>query len=451
MGKGIIISHDGDGLYTVQLDYDTAGVDSLVSELTTMSSAIQEIIDDPESTETQIQYATARKLAVDKRISFLQNTDRVPANENVAAWCADLTTSLSGEVGTIEIGRERDGGVNIQPGYENNADYDSDRDGQLKPTMGLHPAMAFLNLGFLPGAQKWRPMYRYGTITDISYDDDTCDVDLDSATSSQQDLNINQSTSLSDVPIEYMSCNADAFGIGDEVLIKFENYDWDQPKVIGFKEEPKPCECWFEPWDGPNLTSKYPWQHGYAVYYATGTHPGDLSTFSITDGVATFGMGELPNDGSEWWEHNHYWYYWPAETPIRVSATRIKFTAYAEIDCSEMDPTPFFGMYLKGEDDAGEDVDFYIFVVEKHYWPWVGCDDYENVETEWEYKGNGYGVGWTKNILNGKTDFIDLPVSGVDITGITLFLDLTLVAGMAGDHFDWMPAVEMQVDHIEIC
>lgn len=46
---------------------------------------------------------------------------------------------------------------------------------------------------------------------------------------------------LKDVPIEYMSCNAAAFQDGDEVIVEFENQDWKQPKVIGFRDEPIDC------------------------------------------------------------------------------------------------------------------------------------------------------------------------------------------------------------------
>jgi hypothetical protein len=46
---------------------------------------------------------------------------------------------------------------------------------------------------------------------------------------------------LTDVPIEYMDCNSGAFIDGDEVLVEFTNQEWDQPKIIGFKESPKLC------------------------------------------------------------------------------------------------------------------------------------------------------------------------------------------------------------------
>ena len=46
---------------------------------------------------------------------------------------------------------------------------------------------------------------------------------------------------LSDVPIEYMDgVNADAFIVGDRVVVAFTNQNWNQPKVIGFETNPQP-------------------------------------------------------------------------------------------------------------------------------------------------------------------------------------------------------------------
>jgi hypothetical protein len=42
-----------------------------------------------------------------------------------------------------------------------------------------------------------------------------------------------------------MNCNAGAFAVGDEVLVKFENQDWNQPKVVGFKSSPATCGTFF--------------------------------------------------------------------------------------------------------------------------------------------------------------------------------------------------------------
>jgi hypothetical protein len=109
--------------------------------------------------------------------------------------------------------------------------------------MALTPAAAFYNLAMLPGWQKWKPTYRYGTITAI--DGDTATLTLEAVTSTQQSLGVNQTSTLTNVPIEYMSCNGAAFEVGDEVLVKFTGQDWASPKIIGFKDNPVACEIPF--------------------------------------------------------------------------------------------------------------------------------------------------------------------------------------------------------------
>ena len=86
-------------------------------------------------------------------------------------------------------------------------------------------------------------MFRYGTITAIDYDLDTCSVTLDTLTSSQQGLDINQDIGLSDVPIEYMDCNSAAFAVDDEVVVEFTPATFPETtkKVIGFKSDPAAC------------------------------------------------------------------------------------------------------------------------------------------------------------------------------------------------------------------
>jgi len=46
---------------------------------------------------------------------------------------------------------------------------------------------------------------------------------------------------LKDVPIEYMSCHAQAFAGGDSVIVEFTGQDWGQPKVIGLVSNPRIC------------------------------------------------------------------------------------------------------------------------------------------------------------------------------------------------------------------
>jgi predicted transglutaminase-like cysteine proteinase len=46
---------------------------------------------------------------------------------------------------------------------------------------------------------------------------------------------------LTDVTVDYMMCDRDAFSVGDEVIVQFTGQSWGSPKVIGFSDNPKQC------------------------------------------------------------------------------------------------------------------------------------------------------------------------------------------------------------------
>jgi len=100
------------------------------------------------------------------------------------------------------------------------------------------------------GWQKWMPTHRVGAITSVDHDNDTCDIDLDPVTNADTGQSVNQSSTLSDVPIEYMECDSEVFEEDDRVVVEFQDQDWDDPVVIGYESEPQKCR--FEPFmDGP--------------------------------------------------------------------------------------------------------------------------------------------------------------------------------------------------------
>jgi hypothetical protein len=112
---------------------------------------------------------------------------------------------------------------------------------------------AYLNAALLPGWQRHSPTYRWGTIHDIDTDTDRCRVNLASATSSAQNLPINQASVLTDVLVQYMTCNAAAFEEGDRVVVEFQGRDWSQPRVIGFLDNPRPCQQFLASYFGVGL------------------------------------------------------------------------------------------------------------------------------------------------------------------------------------------------------
>jgi hypothetical protein len=247
VGKGTITGGGADGLYTATLVLSRQRITDTINKLTADITAIDNLLTaaDTEVTAAENDVAAQRaqialletdpvanrsaldtarkdlekklvtlftkqkkralislkKKALQKRIDYLNSS--MPADSSVSAWCCDLTTNLSGDVGTIEVPGERVG-VNIQPGYFGNAPYSTARDGQLQPSVAGTPASVFFNLAMLPGWQKWMPTYRYGGIITIDYDNDTCSLNLEDAFSSAQNLPVNQGGSLSSVPIVYM-------------------------------------------------------------------------------------------------------------------------------------------------------------------------------------------------------------------------------------------------------
>jgi hypothetical protein len=118
----------------------------------------------------------------------------------------------------------------------------------------------------------WQPLFRYGTITAIS-DEGLASVTLDSdMKSSAQGLDINQENTLSGVAFEYMDCDDGAFTEGDEVLIMFENQQFENPKIIGFKEEPKECCEFVELFSEGSFDWPY-WKQGDSPYAVITSRP----------------------------------------------------------------------------------------------------------------------------------------------------------------------------------
>jgi hypothetical protein len=198
MGKGLITSETGSGKYTVDLVYaGRSRVNGWISDLTAKISALETAIAAmDEGLEKTI--AQLRVQSFTKKKQYYET--KMPADRSQTLWCADLTEGLTGDVGTIEVPGERHAGVNIQPGYDDNAIYDPARDGQLLPAIATSADAAYFNRALLPGWQKHQPTFRYGTIVadSIDFDNDTCDVCLDPSYSSQQNLDVNQDQGFSE-------------------------------------------------------------------------------------------------------------------------------------------------------------------------------------------------------------------------------------------------------------
>jgi hypothetical protein len=240
MGRATIQADHEGGSYTVTVRHDVTAAARKRTTLIANRATLQAVADAAETTPEVRALVRLQITAIDKELARLDTM--TGADYSRQAWCVDMTDGLSGDVGTIEPNTAAVNVLNIRPGFDGGAAWDPARDGDRVPFLSLPVADAMHNFALMPAIQKWRPTYRYGTITAIDYDANTCAVALDAAASQIRGLNINQASAIEDVPIEYMSCNAGAFGVGDKIVVEFSGYNWTAPKVIGFQDNPQPCE-----------------------------------------------------------------------------------------------------------------------------------------------------------------------------------------------------------------
>ena len=163
--------------------------------------------------------------------------DSVPERVYTQSWCADYTEKATGDVETIEINAEPTelivypGARPAVPGFG----------GAITARAAQSGPQVYLNAAILPGVQKWLPTFRLATITALDYTTNTATVELLPARSDEQNLPINLFSTIASVPVNYMTCNAAAFKVGDVVVVEFQGQDWANPVVIGFRREPRKC------------------------------------------------------------------------------------------------------------------------------------------------------------------------------------------------------------------
>lgn len=183
--------------------------------------------------------AKLTRLSDMQRVQWLQ--DNLPVDFETDAWCADYNRELTGEVGTLEPGRQASKTPIIYPAGDagDQAAWSKNRDGQAVPIASMSPAAGLLHTGLIPGTNTWQPVTRKGTITAVDQDASICSVTLDPLTTLGVDVQPVQQ--LTDIPIVYMSCNGLVFEVGDKVVVYMGGQDNGGAKVIGFVHDPKPC------------------------------------------------------------------------------------------------------------------------------------------------------------------------------------------------------------------
>lgn len=214
--------------------YAAAGPDAPTDALERALFALQFKASERDQKATELQRLQSDRSSSARRLNELQSLN---LTQSVNAWCVDYTDNATGEVATIEIPGEPGRPFLIAPGGRAPAA----ADGKLLAREVMTGPQAYFNAAILPGWQKFKPTYRRGTITAINFANDTADVTLYDDRSSADALAINQTSTLSNVPIVYQDCNADVFELGDDCVIEFQGQDWSNPKLIGFVSNPRAC------------------------------------------------------------------------------------------------------------------------------------------------------------------------------------------------------------------
>ncbi len=259
MGKAIIVTNKGAGLYSVSLVYEHARFTEDIGKLTTAISALSI---KPSPTESERWQLASYKT----RLQYIN--DKIPDAGPFDIWCADYSEDIAIDevVGIIEHISEQGAAVTIKAnslsGFEGSAVWEV-KDGEIQKVASSIPSAWFYNLAIIAGQQRWRPRYRHATITALDFIKHTASIDFFAASSVMHDYDVNAVPSAVNVPITYLDCNSLAFDVGDEVIVNFPTNNWDTLNVIGFIESPEKCVI-----------------------------PGDFISLPFSDDIAPNGWGE---------------------------------------------------------------------------------------------------------------------------------------------------------------
>lgn len=141
-----------------------------------------------------------------------------------------------------------------------------------------------------PRWQKECPLYTFGNVTEI------IDLKTLKVTAQMPFLKQYQWPELT-CRTDYMTCNTDAFEIGDIAVIKFENSDINQPVCVGFWINPK--NCYWEDWNSSNPSAKHYWI-SFVGFQATGT--GDPREIPWTSNPFLASDGSYMKTENGWFE-----------------------------------------------------------------------------------------------------------------------------------------------------
>lgn len=230
------------------------------SQLTGVVKNYAEAVQKFGAAEKELNRLMAEKLERDQRIADLERVKSGKEDRVIDVWAAwywegfnagDVvhTAEIPGfwddanawKIVTVNEGTEKERDVGFNQRWWNIVR--SPKPSQLAPAPPMSPELVFVNTALEPGHLRWRPAWRYGIITALA--GNVATVQLVASTERGETdgvLNLNpEADVLTGVPIDYPPCNGLAFAIDDEVLIAFDNQQWDGARIVGFRSAPVDC------------------------------------------------------------------------------------------------------------------------------------------------------------------------------------------------------------------
>lgn len=230
--------------------------------------------------------------ATTQEIAYLDNTKNGSGGGLMNAWCIDYDPAVvipaSTVVGTVETYGAKGGyaggflprkWVNIQSSYS--AGYLAARDHCVKPLSGIKTAAMFFNWCQWLYVMSRNPQYAVGVVqSKFDPHQNYLDLVLYGTTPGAAQpggypyIPGESGITLLNVPVNYLTCGAEAFLAGDQAIVRFGGINRTDPLVIGFASSPRTCSptCYTDwPWHGlvkngfltlPNATSRIVFQPG---------------------------------------------------------------------------------------------------------------------------------------------------------------------------------------------
>ncbi len=298
MGKAIIVSSGGGGLYSVNEVLDNSWGSIMRIKLQNEISTLLITKASKAAIRANLQVAIAGLKAalsnaivnetdttdIVKSLAIL-NIDLVKANREINAiqtninsnnftiqglsstsevlvstigWSADFKEDIPNGTVVGVVDRKRSDQlknyITIQPTFRaGDTDghlWDSDRDGVLQLKDGSPSAGWAFNYAMSDGADTWRPRYIYASIHIINHDNNSCEILVDDFFANSLAPHGKDASLPIGATFEYMSCDSFSFIVTDSVVVDVS--DENNYIVIGFQTTPVectnlPCEIYLRP------------------------------------------------------------------------------------------------------------------------------------------------------------------------------------------------------------